>query len=174
MRIENHVPYSPYFALPLQEGWNADLNKLFGEGTIIQCQVARWFKKFKLGDTNFADEKGRGRPSNFDNLALLAAVKEDKSLTTTMLTIDFNMDNSTIVRRLKKLGKEWKLARWIAHELSEYQQSRTCLNFHRFAAAKRAYSVLEESRHWRWIVASLQKRQKNGLRFARCFTQRNA
>ena len=37
------------------------------------------------GDTNLQDEKGRGRPSNFDGQAVLAAVEEDESLTTSML-----------------------------------------------------------------------------------------
>ncbi|GFY47851.1 hypothetical protein TNIN_236161 [Trichonephila inaurata madagascariensis] len=49
------------------------------------------------------------------------------------------------------------------------QQSRSRSNFHRVTAAKRANTIFEESRHW----ASLQKRQKKeGLRFARCFSQR--
>ena len=43
-------------------------------------------------------------------------MEEDKSL---MLAEDFNLDHSTMVRCLKKLGKVWKSARWVAHELSE-------------------------------------------------------
>lgn len=35
-----------------------------------------------------------------------------------MLIEDFNMEYSTVVRRLKKLGKVWKLAGWVPHELS--------------------------------------------------------
>ncbi|CAD1473378.1 unnamed protein product, partial [Heterotrigona itama] len=72
--------------------------------------------KFKSGDTNLVEEKGRGQPSNFDVQALLAAVEEDKILTMRMLAEDFNVDHSTIVRRLKKLGKIWKLAVWVPHE----------------------------------------------------------
>ncbi|KAK6735238.1 hypothetical protein RB195_018425 [Necator americanus] len=36
---------------------------------------------------------------------ILTAVEEDESLTTRMLAEDFNVNQSTIVRRLKKLGK---------------------------------------------------------------------
>jgi len=90
-----------------------------GEGTISKSQAERWFKKFKSGDTNLADEEGRGRPSNFDDQALLAALEEDESLTTRMLAENFNVDHSTIVRHLKKLGKVWKLAGWVPHELSD-------------------------------------------------------
>lgn len=48
----------------------------------------------------------------------MAAVEEDESLTTQMLAKDFNVDHSTIVCGLKKLGKVWKLAGWVSHELS--------------------------------------------------------
>ena len=34
-----------------------------------------------------------------------------------MLAEDFNVDHSTIVRHLKKIGKVWKLSGWVPHEL---------------------------------------------------------
>ena len=80
-------------------------------------QVERWFKKFKSGDTNPEDEEGRGWPSDFDDAALLETVEEDESLMTKMLAEKFDVDPFAIVRRLKKLGKVWKLAGWIPHEL---------------------------------------------------------
>ena len=106
-----------------EKGWKAaqsfrDLNELFGEGTISESQCRKWFARFRTGDTSFEDKAGRGRPSDFDDKALLAAVEEDESLTTRMLAGDFNVNQSTIVRRLKKLGKVWKLAGWVPHELS--------------------------------------------------------
>ena len=63
------------FTYHFEKSWNApqsfrDLNELFGEGTISKRQVEKWFKTFKSGDTNLADEEGRGRPSNFDDQAL--------------------------------------------------------------------------------------------------------
>ena len=33
-----------------------------------------------------------------------------------MLAEDYNVDHSTVVRCLKKLGKVWKLAGWVVHE----------------------------------------------------------
>ncbi|CAF0983929.1 unnamed protein product [Didymodactylos carnosus] len=95
-----------------------DLNKLFGEGTIGERQVRRWFNRFKSGNTSLEDEEGRDRPSDFDNQALLQAVEEDESLTTRMLAEQFDVAQSTIVRRLKKLGKVWTLVGWVPHELS--------------------------------------------------------
>ena len=115
MRVENHIYIRHIMLYHFEKGWSAvqsyrDLNELFGEGTISKRQVERWCKNFKSGDTNLADEEGRGRLSNFNDQTLLAAVEENESLTTRMLTEDFNMDHSTIVRRLKELGKVWKLA----------------------------------------------------------------
>lgn len=108
MRIENHIHIRHIMLYHFEKGWSAaksfrDLNELYGKGTISQSQVERWFKKFKSGDTNLADEEGRGRPSNFNDKALMTAVKENDKLTTRTLAKDFNVNHSTIVRRLKKI-----------------------------------------------------------------------
>ena len=115
MRIQNHIHIRHIILYHFEKGWNAaqtfrDLNELFGEGTISKSQVERWFKKFKSNDTNLADEKGRGQASNFNDQALLATVEEGESLITRILAEEFNVDNSTIVGRLKQLVKAWKLA----------------------------------------------------------------
>ena len=120
MLIENHIHIRHIMLHHFKKGWNVaqsflNSSELFGEGTISKSQVERWLKKFKSGDTNLVDEEGRGRLSNFDDQELLAAVEEDESLTTRMLTVDFNVDHLTIVRRLKTLGQVWKLAEWIPH-----------------------------------------------------------
>lgn len=111
----NSYPLSPYYyALRLRERLESsavirDLNELFGERTIRKSQVEIWFKKYEFGDTNFADDEGRDRWSNFGDKTLSAAVDEDEWLSTRMLAEDFNVAHSIIVRHLKKLGKLWKL-----------------------------------------------------------------
>ena len=64
MRIVNHNHIRHIMLYHFEKGWNAapafrDLNELFGEGTISISQVEKWFKKFKTGDTNLADEGRR-------------------------------------------------------------------------------------------------------------------
>ncbi|GFS52693.1 hypothetical protein TNIN_180871 [Trichonephila inaurata madagascariensis] len=44
-----------------------------------------------FGDISLENKPGRGRPSDFDDWALLAAVEEGESLTTRMLAEDFNV-----------------------------------------------------------------------------------
>jgi len=124
MRVDNHNHIRHIVLYHFEKGWTAaqsfrDLNELFGQGTITQQGVQKWFARFKSGDTSLEDKPGRGRPSDFDDQALLAAVEEDESLTTRMLAEQFDVDHSTIVRHLKKLGKVWKLAGWVPHELSQ-------------------------------------------------------
>lgn len=110
MRVDNHTHIRHIMLYHFEKGWKAsqsfrDLNELFGEGTISESRCREWFARFKSGDTSLEDKPRRGRPSDFDDQALLAAVEENESLTTRMLADDFNVNHSTIVRRLKKLGK---------------------------------------------------------------------
>ncbi|KZC07153.1 Histone-lysine N-methyltransferase SETMAR [Dufourea novaeangliae] len=87
MRVENHSHIRHIMLYHFEKGWKAaqsfrDLNELFGKGTISESQCREWFARFKSGDTSLEDKSGRGRPSDFDDQALLAAVEEDESLTT--------------------------------------------------------------------------------------------
>ena len=75
---------------------------------------------------------------------LLASVEEGEISTTRMFAEDFNVDNSTIVRRLKKLRKVWKLAVWIPHELSDNNKTEHV-----------------------WIYTDLLRRETSKLRFWR-------
>ncbi|CAF1455918.1 unnamed protein product [Adineta ricciae] len=128
MRVDNHVHIRHIMLYHFEKGHTAaeawrDLNELFGQGTIGERQVRRWFESFKSGNTSLEDEEGRGRLSNFDDQALLQAVEGDESLITRMLAEQFNCDHSTIVRRLRDLGKVWKLAGWVPHELSDHNKT---------------------------------------------------
>ena len=124
MRVENHIHIRHIMLYHFEKGHSAaeafrDLNELFGEGIIGESGVRKWFIRFKSGDTSLEDKEGRGRKSDFDDQALLDAVEEDESLTTRILVEMFTVNHATIMRRLKKLGKVWKLAGWVSHELSE-------------------------------------------------------
>ncbi|GFY43718.1 histone-lysine N-methyltransferase SETMAR [Trichonephila inaurata madagascariensis] len=119
MRVENHSHVRHILLYPFEKGGKAaqsfrDLNELFGKGTNSESQFRERFARFKSGDTSLEDKPERGRPSKFNDQALLAAVAKDESLTTQMLAEDFNVNQSMVVRRLKKLGKVWKIAGWVS------------------------------------------------------------
>ncbi|PRD28835.1 UNVERIFIED_CONTAM: Histone-lysine N-methyltransferase SETMAR [Trichonephila clavipes] len=87
MRVENHSHIRHIMLYHFEKGLKVaqsfrDLNEIFGKGTISESQSREWFARFKSGVTSLEDKPRKGRPSNFDDQALLAAVKEDESLTT--------------------------------------------------------------------------------------------
>ncbi|KAF8785903.1 hypothetical protein HNY73_011395 [Argiope bruennichi] len=87
MRVDYHI-YIRYIMMYLYEkGWKAAQSfcDLFGEGAISESRCREWFES---GDTSLEDKTGRGRPSDFDDQVLLAAVERDESLegTTRLLT----------------------------------------------------------------------------------------
>ena len=113
MRVDNHVHVRHIMLYHFEKGWKAtesarDINELFGEGTIGERMVQKWFKRFKDGDTSLKDEEGRGRRSDFDDQALLDAVEEDESL-----NIVIHHDNSRphvearVIESIKEKG--WDL-----------------------------------------------------------------
>ncbi|GFV88763.1 histone-lysine N-methyltransferase SETMAR [Trichonephila clavipes] len=82
MRVENRSHIRHIMLYYFEKGWEAaqsfhDLNELFGKGTISESQCRKWLARFKSGDTSLEDKPGRGRPSDFDDQALLAAMEED-------------------------------------------------------------------------------------------------
>uniref|UniRef100_A0A915E1I4 Mos1 transposase HTH domain-containing protein n=1 Tax=Ditylenchus dipsaci TaxID=166011 RepID=A0A915E1I4_9BILA len=122
MRTDNHIHLRHIMLWSFENRITAaasfrEINQIFGEETIGQSTVEDWFRRFKSGYTTLEDKPGRGRPSDFDEQALLAAVEENESLTTRMLADQFSCAHNTIICHLKKLRKVWKMAGWVPHEL---------------------------------------------------------
>ena len=129
MPIEKYIHINHVILYYFEKDWNfsqsfCEINRLFGKRTISRGHVKIQFKKFRYSDTNLEDEGGRSLQSNFDNQGLLAAVEEYESLTTRILSKDFNFDNSIIVRHPKKLGKVWKLVRCLRYKLSDKNKAK--------------------------------------------------
>uniref|UniRef100_A0A914E1N8 Mos1 transposase HTH domain-containing protein n=1 Tax=Acrobeloides nanus TaxID=290746 RepID=A0A914E1N8_9BILA len=66
MRVDNHVHVRHIMLYHFEKRWKAtesarDINELFGEGTIGERMVQKWFKRFKDGDTSIKNEEGRAR-----------------------------------------------------------------------------------------------------------------
>ena len=165
MANHNHILHVLLYQY--EKGWKAaqsfrDLNELFGKGTISERQCREWFARFKTGDTRLMDNPGRGRPSDFDDEALLATVEEDESMTTRILAKIFNVNQSTIVRRLKKIGKVWKLAGWVPHELSNNNKANRVQIFSEFLRQNKQMPFLKNlvTGDESWILFKNAKRKK--------------
>ncbi|GFT88873.1 putative mariner mos1 transposase [Trichonephila clavipes] len=78
--------------------------------------------KFQNGDFNVRNEK-RGRPAKkFEDAELQALLDEDDGQTQEHLAEQLNVDQSTVSRHLKAMGKIKKVRRWVPHELTNRQQ----------------------------------------------------
>lgn len=133
----------------IKEGWKAaqsflNLNEFFDESTISGRQCREWCSRFKtgFGYRLIQDNSGKGRPSDFNDQALLTVVQEDESTTTRMLSQDFNVQQSMIVRRFTS---------------SPTTRQRVRI-FTNFAVTKQTNTVSQK-------ILSLR-----GLRFTRCFS----
>ncbi|XP_035720907.1 histone-lysine N-methyltransferase SETMAR-like [Vespa mandarinia] len=100
-----------------------NINNAFGENTVNERTVHRWFKKFRNGDESLEDEEGRGRHSVVDNDQLKTLVEADPHTTTRQLAQVVGVSHSTVIHHLRKLGKSKKLDKWVARELNEDQKS---------------------------------------------------
>ncbi|KJH42570.1 hypothetical protein DICVIV_11443 [Dictyocaulus viviparus] len=82
-----------------------NINNAFGPGTANERTVQWWFKKFRKGDESLEDEERSGRPRGVDIDQLRAIIEAHPYKTTRDVADELNVDHSTIVRRLKQIGK---------------------------------------------------------------------
>lgn len=101
-----------------------NINVVWGEGSISECTVQRWFQKFRVGDFDLEDKEGRGRPSVVDHDHLRALVEDNPRKTTRDFAREVSVDHSTVVRHLEQIGKVKKLDTWVPHELTQSQKHR--------------------------------------------------
>lgn len=100
-----------------------NINQVWGEGSISESTVQRWFKKFREGDFSLEDKEGRGRSSSLDDDALRALVEENPKTTVRELAGKLEVSKSTIDDHLKAIGKVKKLDSWVPHALNDRQKN---------------------------------------------------
>lgn len=99
-----------------------NINSVYGEDTVSERTIFRWFEKFRSGDHDL-NNKERGRPkTKLDNEKLKDLVEAGPSQTTRELGSQLGASAMTVSRHLKELGKTKKLEMWVPHELTEAQQ----------------------------------------------------
>ncbi|KAK6740388.1 hypothetical protein RB195_008695 [Necator americanus] len=59
-----------------------NIKEVWGQGSINECIVQRWFQKFRAGNTSPEDEPHGSRPPILDNDLLRATVEADPCKTT--------------------------------------------------------------------------------------------
>ena len=116
LRYEFKLGHSAAFA-------RRNLSKVFGEEIPSLRQCERWFKKFSLGNFKLDDGRHSGRPVKLKAESLLAVVKESPSSSTREMARKLGCKQSTVVRRLKKLGFVQKAGSWVADDSIEAKDS---------------------------------------------------
>lgn len=98
------------------------LVEAYGDHAFSESNCKKWFRKFRDGDFDLRNEERGHAPSKFVDTELQALLDEDDGQTQQQLAEQLNVDQSTISRRLKDMGKILKVGRWVPHELNERQQ----------------------------------------------------
>ncbi|GFV95830.1 mariner Mos1 transposase [Trichonephila clavipes] len=94
----------------------------YGGNALSRAQCYRWFEKFPNGDFDVRNEE-RGRPAKkFEDAELQALLDEDDGQTQEHFAEQLNVDQSTVSRHRKAMGKIIKVGRWVPHELMGRQQ----------------------------------------------------
>ncbi|KAF8794854.1 Histone-lysine N-methyltransferase SETMAR like protein [Argiope bruennichi] len=150
-----------------EKGWKAtqsfrDPKELFGDGTINGSLCREWFARLKSGDTSLEEKPKRYLPSVFDDQALLAAIEGDESLETRILADNSNVDHSTNVCHLKKLGKIWKLVGWVLHKISDNNKAERVRIFTDLLQRNERGSFLKDlvTEDKSWLIYKNLKRKK--------------
>ncbi|XP_076053689.1 histone-lysine N-methyltransferase SETMAR-like [Oratosquilla oratoria] len=137
----------------------------FGDSAVNERTVRRWFKKFKSGDLSLRGEPRSGRPQVLNDGVLKAAIEEDSSLTCGEFVRQFNVSNETVRIHLHRLGKTFKLSKWVPRTLLEVhkrQRVTACISlFSRHRTASLFNRVLTSDE--KWVLYETPKRSRHWL-----------
>ncbi len=97
------------------------INQAMGQGTTSRMTVDRWYQRFRDGDADFEDAPRTGRPTSVDVDVLKELVEEDPRQSSRCLAERLQVDHTTVLEHLHGLGKRWKYAAWIPHQLTGHQ-----------------------------------------------------
>ena len=119
----------------------------------------------RSGNLSLCDEARCGRPQALDNEALQAAIEEDSSLTCGELARQFNVSDETVRLHLHRLGKAYKLSKWVPHTLLDVHKKQrvaagmSLLSRHRTASIINRVLTSDE----KWVLYDTPKRSKHWL-----------
>lgn len=124
-KVELRVVYFYEFKLGRTAAETArNVNKVWGEGTVNESTVQRWFQKFRNGNFDLTDAKGRGRHEDFNNNHLKDIIEADPRKSTREVATEIGVNHKTVLRHLKQIGKVKKLDKFVPHLLNKNQESR--------------------------------------------------
>ena len=77
-----------------------NINIVWGEGSVNESTVQRWYQKFRSGNTSLEDEPHARRLSVIDNEQLKQLIEADPRKSTRELAGELSVHQTTVVRHL--------------------------------------------------------------------------
>ncbi|GFW64699.1 histone-lysine N-methyltransferase SETMAR [Trichonephila clavipes] len=119
----------------------------------------------RSGDLSLCDKARTGRPQALDDDARQVAIEEGSSQTCGELTRQFNTSSEKVRLHLRRLGKTYRLSKWVPHTLLEvHKQQRVAaslslLSRHSSASIFNRVLTSEE----KWVLYDTPKLSKHWL-----------
>jgi histone-lysine N-methyltransferase SETMAR len=134
----------------------------YGDNALSKAACKRWFARFGKGDFMLEDKERPRQRKVFEDQDLEALVAEDPCQTQTELAKSLNASQSAICRRLKAMGKVYKVGRWLPHELKVKDMERRKVTCEILLARQKRKSFLHRiiTGDEKWIYFENPKRRK--------------
>jgi histone-lysine N-methyltransferase SETMAR len=91
----------------------------YGEDALDVRTCQRWFARFKTGDWDLNDKEHTGRPFEASADLLEQLLEEDPRRSSRELALEMSVSHTTVLNRLRALGKVQRVGKWVPHNLSE-------------------------------------------------------
>ncbi|WKY12594.1 hypothetical protein Q1695_003857 [Nippostrongylus brasiliensis] len=130
-----------FFSGPANQSYERS-KEVYKGGAPTRTTVYNWFSKFKDGDYSMEDEARSGRPKELDLYVVRNQVEADTYQTTREVAATLGVNHTTVVRRLKSIGKVKKLGRWVPHVLTKHDMDRRVEASLSFLTLRRTHSWL--------------------------------
>lgn len=92
---------------------------VYGVNAVTKVTCQTWLNRFRANNFELEDAPRSGRPTVVESDEIATMIATDRHLTTREIAAHLRVDQSTVLRRLHKLGMVSKCDVWVPHELSE-------------------------------------------------------
>ena len=110
---------------------HAVIKKTYPQDFCCLSFVKKWLSRFDKGDYDLEDKPRSGRPENFSTQKLEQLLDKNAKTTTRELAKKLNFSQSSVYRKLIKIGKRPKKCIEIPHELTlsqKQKRKKVCMN----------------------------------------------
>lgn len=93
---------------------------VYGQDAVSKSAVRKWLTCFFSGNFDFKDAPCSGQPITEKVDEIMQKIEADRYMSNTAIARELNIEQKTILNRLKKTGYKKKLDVWVPHELINF------------------------------------------------------